>query len=39
MVSKARGSSDDTRRHVEESLERCLEWSRLGRYRKVVEEV
>jgi tetratricopeptide (TPR) repeat protein len=39
MVSKARGSSDDTRKQVEESLERCLEWSRLGRHRKVVAEV
>jgi tetratricopeptide (TPR) repeat protein len=33
------GSSDDTRRQVEQSLERCLEWSRLGRHRKVVTEV
>jgi tetratricopeptide (TPR) repeat protein len=39
MVSKARGSSDETRRRVEQSLGRCLEWSRLGRYRKVVAEV
>jgi tetratricopeptide (TPR) repeat protein len=39
MVGKARGSSDDTRRRVEQSLERCLEWSRLGRHRKVVAEV
>ena len=39
MVAKVRGSSDETRRRVEESLERCLEWSRLGRYRKVVAEV
>jgi tetratricopeptide (TPR) repeat protein len=39
MVSRARGSSDDTRRRVEQSLERCLEWSRLGRHRKVVNEV
>jgi tetratricopeptide (TPR) repeat protein len=36
---QAKGSSDDTRRRVEESLERCLEWSRLGRHRKVVAEV
>jgi tetratricopeptide (TPR) repeat protein len=33
------GSSDTTRRRVEQSLERCLEWSRLGRHRKVVSEV
>ena len=39
MVSDARGSSDDTRRRVEKSLESCLEWSRLGRHRKVVAEV
>jgi tetratricopeptide (TPR) repeat protein len=39
MVSKVRGSSDETRRQVERSLERCLEWSRLGRHRKVVNEV
>ena len=39
MVSRARGSSDETRRRVEQSLERCLEWSRLGRHRKVVAEV
>lgn len=39
MGRKARGSSDDTRRQVEQSLERCLEWSRLGRHRKVVAEV
>lgn len=32
-------SSDTTRRRVERSLERCLEWSRLGRHRKVVAEV
>ena len=39
MVGGVRGSSDETRRRVEESLERCLEWSRLGRHRKVVAEV
>jgi tetratricopeptide (TPR) repeat protein len=39
MVAKASGSSDETRRRVEQSLERCLEWSRLGRHRKVVAEV
>ena len=39
MMSSVRGSSDDTRRRVEKSLERCLEWSRLGRHRKVVNEV
>jgi tetratricopeptide (TPR) repeat protein len=39
MVSKVRGSSDDTRRRVEKSLESCLEWSRAGRHRKVVAEV
>ena len=39
MVSSTRGSSDDTRRRVEKSLESCLEWSRLGRHRKVVAEV
>ena len=39
MVSSSRGSSDDTRRRVEKSLENCLEWSRLGRHRKVVAEV
>jgi tetratricopeptide (TPR) repeat protein len=39
MVSKPRGSDDDTRRRVEKSLETCLEWSRLGRHRKVVAEV
>lgn len=39
MGRKARGSSDDTRRQVEQSLERCLEWSKLGRHRKVVAEV
>ena len=33
------GSSDTTRRKVERSLERCLEWSRVGRHRKVVTEV
>ncbi len=33
------GSSDTTRRKVERSLERCLEWSQLGRHRKVVAEV
>jgi tetratricopeptide (TPR) repeat protein len=36
---RAKGSSDETRRRVEQSLERCLEWSRLGRHRKVVAEV
>jgi tetratricopeptide (TPR) repeat protein len=35
----AGGSSDATRRKVERSLERCQEWSRLGRHRKVVAEV
>ena len=39
MVSNVRGSSDDKRRRVEKSLESCLEWSRLGRHRKVVAEV
>jgi tetratricopeptide (TPR) repeat protein len=39
MVAKARGSSDETRKKVEQSLERCLEWSKLGRHRKVVAEV
>jgi tetratricopeptide (TPR) repeat protein len=39
MASGKRGSSDETRRQVEQSLERCLEWSRLGRHRKVVAEV
>lgn len=39
MVGNGRGSSDETRRKVEQSLERCLEWSRLGRHRKVVNEV
>ena len=39
MVRNERGSSDDTRRRVEKSLESCLEWSRLGRHRKVVNEV
>ena len=39
MVSGETGSSDETRRQVEQSLERCLEWSRLGRHRKVVAEV
>ncbi|MBD3857016.1 MAG: hypothetical protein IFK92_10950 [Acidobacteria bacterium] len=39
MVSNERGSSGDTRRQVERSLESCLEWSRLGRHRKVVAEV
>ena len=39
MASTDRGSSDDTRRRVEQSLESCLEWSRLGRHRKVVAEV
>jgi tetratricopeptide (TPR) repeat protein len=39
MVSGVRGSSDETRRRVEESLERCLKWSRLARHRKVVAEV
>ena len=39
MVSGPRGSSDETRRKVEQSLERCLDWSRLGRHRKVVNEV
>ena len=32
-------SSDTTRRRVERSLKRCLEWSQLGRHRKVVAEV
>lgn len=31
--------SDTTRRKVERSLEKCLEWSRLGRHRKIVAEV
>lgn len=35
----AGSSSDATRRQVERSLERCQEWSRLGRHRKVVAEV
>lgn len=39
MVRNPRGSSDGTRRRVEKSLESCLEWSRLGRHRKVVTEV
>jgi tetratricopeptide (TPR) repeat protein len=39
MASGETGSSDETRRRVEQSLERCLEWSRLGRHRKVVAEV
>lgn len=39
MGDDARGSSDETRRRVEQSLERCLEWSRLGRHRKVIAEV
>jgi len=39
MVAKVGGSSDETRRRVEHSLERCLEWSKLGRHRKVVAEV
>jgi hypothetical protein len=39
MVAKDRGSSDEGRRKVEQSLERCLEWSKLGRHRKVVAEV
>lgn len=30
---------DTTRRKVERSLEKCLEWSRLGRHRKIVAEV
>ena len=33
------GSSDTTRKRVEQSLKRCLEWSRLGRHRKVIAEV
>ncbi|MCG6950166.1 MAG: hypothetical protein LJE93_14735 [Acidobacteria bacterium] len=32
-------SSDSVRKEVERSLERCLEWSRLGRHRRVVTEV
>ena len=39
MVSNEGGSYDDTRRRVEKSLECCLEWSRLGRHRKVFNEV
>jgi tetratricopeptide (TPR) repeat protein len=31
--------SDTMRRKVERSLEKCLEWSRLGRHRKIVAEV
>jgi tetratricopeptide (TPR) repeat protein len=31
--------SDATRRKVERSLEKCLEWSRLGRHQKIVAEV
>jgi len=30
---------DDTRSRVERSLERCLEWTHLGRHRKVIAEV
>ncbi len=39
MSGDRNNDRDETRSRIERSVERCLEWTRLGRHRKVIAEV